>query len=497
MRPGYSFGKRLGLVAGPLLAVLTFLLLPDSYGSGDQVLSPAARAVAGVAVLMACWWMTEAIPVYVTALLPLALFPVLGIAEIRTTASSYGHEIIFLFLGGFVLALALERWGLHKRLALTVLAAVGARPGRIIAAFMAVAAFLSMWVTNTATTIMLLPVAVSVIRLLPGELPDNDATDAPFALCLLLGIAYASSIGGMGTIVGTAPNVFAVSFIRDQLGVTISFLQWMQFAVPLVICFVPLVWLVLTRFVYPLEVAELPGAAETLRRERHKLGPVTAAEVRTLVVFVLTAGAWISRPLLNSITFVDMQPLAGLTDAGIAIASAIALFLVPADLRTGTFLMNWETAVRLPWGLLLLFGGGLALAAAIVATGLSAFLGDLAGGLEGWPLWSVLLFVTALVVFMTEMTSNTATTATLIPLLYAIATGLGLPPLMLLLPATFAASCAFMLPVATPPNAIVFGSGLIRIGAMCRAGFWLNLLAICLISVAAYAILQPVLGAGL
>jgi sodium-dependent dicarboxylate transporter 2/3/5 len=340
---------------------------------------------------------------------------------------------------------------------------------------------------------MLLPVALSVVRLLP-EQPSNGDADTSFTLCLLLGIAYASSIGGMGTIIGTAPNVFAVSFIRDQLGQEISFVGWMQFALPLVAVFLPLVWWVLTRWIFPLRVRELPGAGATLRRERDALPGWQRGEALTAVVFVLTAAAWVTRPLLTEVELAGGQPLAGLTDAGIAIGAAIVLFIVPAGGRSGEALMDWPTAVRLPWGLLLLFGGGLALAGALVATGLSGYLGQLAAGLEGWPLWALIMFVTGLVVFMTELTSNTATTATLIPLLYAAATGMGLPPLMLLLPATFAASCAFMLPVATPPNAIVFGSGLVRIGEMSRAGFWLNLLAVTLISLMAYAILRPVLG---
>lgn len=497
MRHSDTIVSRIGLVLGPLVALLTFFMLPDSYAGADGIevtLAPAARAAAAVAVLMAFWWMTEAIPVYATALVPLVLFPLFGINSVGTTAESYGHEIIFLFLGGFVLALALERWGLHKRLALNVLAAVGSRPGRVVAAFMAVSAFLSMWVTNTATTIMLLPVAVSVIRMLPGDELDDGSVDSPFALCLLLGIAYASSIGGIGTIVGTAPNVFTVSFLREEAGIDISFLDWMKFGVPLVIVFVPLTWLILTRWVYPLKRNTLPGVDAMLGEERDNLPSFSRAEKLTLVVFVTTALLWVTRPLLTGIEFAGVRPLAGLTDPGIAIAAALALFLIPVNWRSGEFLMDWETAVRLPWGLLLLFGGGLALAAALVSTGFSAYLGEQAAALSDWPLWLVILTVTAGVVFLTELTSNTATTATLVPLLYAAATGLELPPLLIVLPATFAASCAFMLPVATPPNAIVFGSGLIRIHYMTRAGLWLNLAAIALITLAAYAILLPLLG---
>jgi len=489
--------SRIGLLVGPVLALLTYLLLPDSYIGTDgatQLLPAAARAAAAVGVLMACWWMTEAISVYATALLPLVLFPLFGVADIHTVAASYGHEIIYLFLGGFVLALALERWGLHRRLALNVLGAVGASPRRIVGAFMAVSAVLSMWVTNTATTIMLLPVAVSVIRMLPTKDLEDGMADSPFALCLLLGIAYASSIGGMGTIVGTAPNVFAVSFIKEQMGINIGFLEWMKFAVPLVILFVPFAWFILTHIVYPVRVQKIPGVEGLLDDERNKLQPMARAEWLTLAVFSLTALAWISRPILNGLRWGDMQPLAGLTDSGIAIAAAVLLFIIPVNFRRGEFLMDWPTALRLPWGLLLLFGGGLALAAALSSSGFSAYLGEQASHFAGWPLWLVVLTVTAMVVFLTELTSNTATTATLIPLLYAAAVGLGLPPLLIVLPATFAASCAFMLPVATPPNAIVFGSGYLRVVHMSKAGFWLNIGAIALITLAAYAILIPLLG---
>ncbi|MEE4185142.1 MAG: DASS family sodium-coupled anion symporter [Gammaproteobacteria bacterium] len=487
-------------MAGPLLGGLLWTLLPDSYSavSGELIRLPAAaRATGAVATCMAVWWMTEAIPVQVTALLPLVLFPLLGIADIGTTAASYGHEIIFLFMGGFILALALERWGLHKRLALNVLAAVGPRPARIIGAFMAVSALLSMWVTNTATTLMLLPVATSVIRLLPGNDLDDGRADEPFAVCLLLGIAYASSIGGMGTIIGTAPNVFVVSFIGEQLGRRIGFLEWMQFALPLVAVLLPLAWWLLTRWVFPLRVQTFPAAAATLREQREALARPVRGEWLTLAVFLATALAWLTRPLLNGWVIAGVRPLAELTDAGIAITAAVILFLVPTSFSRQQFLMDWQTAVKLPWGLLILFGGGLALAAALGNSGFSAYLGSLAANLAGWPLLSVVLVVTAVVVFLTELTSNTATTATLVPLLLAVALGLGLPPLMLMLPATFAASCAFMLPVATPPNAIVFGSGLLRIGTMSRAGLWLNIAAILVITGFAYAILIPLFGAEL
>jgi sodium-dependent dicarboxylate transporter 2/3/5 len=494
--PG-SYAAAYKLLAGPLLSLLVYFILPESYQNslGEQIALPEeARMVAAIATLMAVWWMTEAISVYATALLPLALFPLTGVADIKVTATSYGSPIVYLFLGGFILALALERWGLHKRLALNVLAMVGAKPRAIIGVFMAVSAILSMWVTNTATTIMLLPVAVSVIAMMPDDDLADGSANSPFALCLLLGIAYAASIGGMGTIIGTAPNVFVVSFISEHLNREIGFLEWMRFAVPIVVIFVPVTWVVLTYFVYPVGKEEVGGVAELLKSELEKLEPLQRGESLTLLIFLLTATAWVTRPLLNQLEFAGHQPLAGLTDAGIAVIAAIILFLCPVSLRRREFLMDWNTAAKLPWGLLILFGGGLALAAQLSDSGFSVYLGNLSGGLAGLPVWMTVLLLISTVVFLTELTSNTATTATFIPVFLAVAIGLQLPPLMLILPATLAASCAFMLPVATPPNAIVFGSGYLTISQMTRAGFWLNLAAIALITLATWAIILPAMG---
>jgi len=443
---------------------------------------------------MAIWWMTEAIPVYVTGLLPLALFPLAADTTVAEVAQPYGHRLVFLFLGGFILALALERWGLHRRIALLSLRAVGSSPKRIVAAFMAIAASLSMWVTNTATTIMLLPVALSVISLLPEAEEGSEAAEQEqrFTLCLLLGIAYAASIGGIGTIIGTAPNLFVVSFMEDQLGVTISFARWMMIGVPLVIVFVPCAWFILTRFVYRVEAREIPDAARLLDEAHEALPPVSVAEKRTLVVFLLTALAWIFRPLLQKLSIGGWQPLEGLSDTGVGIIAAIILFIVPSGLKPNQRLMNWSTALKLPWGLLLLFGGGLSLAASLDASGFSHFLGSQAVVLKGLPVWLIVVVVVALVIFLTELTSNFATTATLVPILYAVSVGLGVRPELIIVPAAIAASCAFMLPVATPPNAIVFGSGKVTVPQMCKAGFSLNLLGIVLVSSITYAILLAV-----
>lgn len=480
-----------------------FWWLPEQYINDVGqlvVLSAAARTAAAVAIWMAIWWITEAISVYATALIPLAIFPLTGATTIKETAAAYGHELIYLFLGGFVLALALERCGLHQRFALTVLRTVGTRPTRIIAAFMFIAAFLSMWVTNTATTIMLLPVALSIAKLLEGTGTDGaapgggDPGSDNFPVCLLLAIAYAATVGGIGTIIGTAPNVFLVSYIRIQMDYEISFALWMQFGVPLVAVFLPIVWWLLSRVIYRVPNRPIVGVANLLDRLHAGLGPMSRAEKLTLVVFLLTAGVWVTRPLLSRISFGGVAPLVGLTDSGIAIISALVLFVTPVHLAKREFLMDWHTAVKLPWGLLILFGGGLSLAATLDQSGFSAFLGSQAAILSALPILLIVALVTAMMIFLTELTSNTATTATLVPVLYAVAIGLGINPIQLIIPAGIAASCAFMLPVATPPNAIVFGSGQVSIPQMSRAGFWLNLVAILLIPFMAWIVIMPVLG---
>jgi sodium-dependent dicarboxylate transporter 2/3/5 len=486
---------RVGFVAGPLLALLVYALLPDTYmdATGQVVdLAQSARAVAAIATWMAIWWMTDCISIYATALLPLAAFPLTNVATMRETAASYGQEIIFLFLGGFIVALGLEKWQLHRRVALLVLATVKPQPGMIVAGFMLVSAALSMWVTNTATTIMLLPVALSVISMLPAG--ETETASNNLVICLLLGTAYASSIGGMGTIIGTTPNVFVVSFVQEQLGREISFVEWMMFAIPFVLVLVPLAWWVLTRWVYPLPTQDIPGAGEVIAETRAGLKPMGRPERLTIWVFCLTAFAWVTRPLLARMEIFDVRPFAGLTDAGVAMLAAFALFVIPANFARREFLMDWQTALKVPWGILLLLGGGLALAAALTNTGFSLYLGSLSTGFAGWPALLITLAVVAIVVFLTELTSNVATTATFVPVLLAVAIGLDMPPLLLIIPATLAASCAFMLPVATPPNAIVFGSGMLKISQMCKIGFWLNLVAILVISLMSYAILVPVLG---
>ena len=468
-QPGNNH-QLLKLMLGPALAILAGYLVPEQITGIDSqalVLGTPGKVTAGLAVWMATWWLTEAIPVYATALLPIVVLSLSGVQSIKETAASYAHPIIFLFLGGFILALALERWHLHKRFALRVIQATGTQPAVIVGGFMFVSATLSMWITNTATTMVMLPIALSIIALHPE---DDDKQN--FTLCLLLGIAYAASIGGIGTLIGTVPNMFAASFMEDQLGIEISFVRWMIIGVPVVLVFVPIAWLLLTRFIYP--PGNHPVSSEQLALQPE---PWCHGARITLVIFLLTAVAWITRPLLT-----QLPGLSGLTDSGIAIIAALLLFVIPANLKERQFLMDWPTVERLPWGILLLLSGGIALASAIGKFGIGELLASQLQHIQDVPPVVMTLLVVTLIIFLTEITSNTATTTSLVPVFAAMAIGLGIDPLAVIIPATIAASCAFMLPVATPPNAIVFGSNLIHIPQMARAGIRLNIAGVFIIS---------------
>jgi solute carrier family 13 (sodium-dependent dicarboxylate transporter), member 2/3/5 len=484
-----------GLVAAPGLALATYALLPDSYlgaGGREVAFGHAGRTTAATAVWMALWWMSEAIPVYATALLPLVVLPLTGAASMRAAATPYAHELIFLFMGGFIVALCMERWGLHRRISLLALRAVGPRPRNAIGGFMLVTAGLSMWVSNTATTVMMLPIALSVIDLLARQLPQAQSHGARgdaanFSQGLLLGIAYAASIGGIGTLIGTPPNLLLASFAKSELGVEISFVSWLAVGLPLVALLLPLAWWLLTAVLHPVRTQRIEGHEELVHAALAELGPMSRGERVSLATFVAMAAAWILRPLLVG------WGLSGLSDAGIAMTAALALFVIPIDARRRVFAMDWETAVRLPWGVLVLFGGGLSLAAAIGANGVGELLGHQVATLGALPGWLVVVTVVVGMVGLTELTSNTAATATLLPILAGIAPGLGLDPLLLAVPAAIAASCAFVLPVATPPNAVVFGTGHVTMGAMIRAGCWLDTVCCALVPLIVYALAMPVL----
>jgi len=471
----------------------------------------AARNTLAVAILMAVWWMTVAIPIPVTSILPVFLFPVLGILPGGATAANYANNIIFLFLGGFILALGIQRWGLHRRIALHVVHVVGTNPPRMVLGFMLATAFLSMWISNTATALMMLPIAMAVITSM-REVAGGRSMGG-FAPALLLGIAYSASIGGLATPIGTPPNM---SFLRIleilyPQAPTIPFGRWFLSFLPLVVIFLPIAWLLLTRVIHRLGRGAVGAGREVIREELHGLGSMSRSEKRMLVVFVATAFLWITRGDLEMGAIhlpgwagllergLGLEYLSGyLHDATVAVAMAILIFLIPGDRdREGRSrkLMDWETAVQLPWGILLLFGGGFALALALKESGLSQHLGEaFAGRVDG--LSPILLVVSTclLLTFLTEVTSNTATTEVMLPVLAGAAGAMGVHPLLLMIPATLSASCAFMLPIATPPNAIIFGSGQVEMRQMIRAGIWLNLIGVVIIALVFYFVSSRLLG---
>ncbi|MEM7474149.1 MAG: SLC13 family permease [Planctomycetota bacterium] len=525
------FIQWLGFVLGPLLAVVCLFSLPTEYetqqaadsetataettsdASADVVVADTVvqqefswggRATLAVMVWMGIWWLTEAVEISATALLPLVIFPLLGISDIKAAAAPYAHHLIFLYLGGFIIALSMERWLLGKRIALLTLQIVGTSANGIVMGFMIVTAILSAFVSNTATTAMMLPIAISTIALLKSQTSDDgDGGKVDrFGTCLLLAIAYSASVGGIMTIIGTPTNAFLIGFLEKDIAeayqMKFSFAGWLPIGASLVAVFLPIIYFVMTRFLFPISDVRLAGGSQMVASELEKLGKVRRGEWITLTVFLVTIALWLTRPLFSDLQISwgqsSVKPFAGLSDTGIAMLAALVLFLVPVDWRKREFTMNWETANKMPWGILILFGGGLSLAAAVKANGVAEFMGSYAAKVGDLPLILTVLVVTAAIVFLTELTSNVATTTSLVPVLAAIAPGVGIHPYMLIIPATVAASCAFMLPVATPPNAIVFGSGEITLPQMVRAGFVLNLISLLVVTLLAVLVFQPWLG---
>jgi len=481
-----------GVVLGPLLAVVMYLLLP-----GDGSLPEAGRVTAAIVTLVAVWWMTEALPLPATALVPIVAFPLAGVLEIGEATAAYGDANIFLFLGGFAIALAMQRWNLHRRIALVTMRAFGTKPTRLVLGIMVATAFLSMWVSNTATALMMLPIAISVLGLVTVGTGDDDRDVRRFGTCLMLAVAYSASIGGLGTLIGSPPNVIMAGVMEQSYGVEVSFAGWMSVGVPLATVFVVIAWLVLTKVMFRTGMTEIAGGRSVIRDELSTLGRMSRGEITVAVIFVVTALLWVFRQtmadtewLVTAVPFVAL-----LSDAGIAMAAVVALFLVPVSRRRGVAALDWPTVQRgVPWGVLLLFGGGLAIAAAIQASGLDEWIGTQFEGLAVLPTVLLVASVTLGVLLLTEITSNTATAATFLPVLAGVATGIGVDPLLLLVPAAMAATCAFMLPVGTPPNAIVFGTGRVTIGEMMRAGVVLNVLGVLLITGAVYLLGPWVLG---
>jgi solute carrier family 13 (sodium-dependent dicarboxylate transporter), member 2/3/5 len=473
---GGAAGKvaRVGLVAGPVVFA-AMLALPAPPGLGA-----VGWRVAAAGVWMGIWWMTEALPLAATSLLPLLLFPLLGAGTAAQAAAPYAEPTVFLFMGGFMLALAMQRWGLHRRIALTIMRGMSDRPAGLVLGTMAATAFISMWVNNTATVLMMLPIGLSVI-----EVVERCERDEPnFAPALLLGIVYAAAVGGLGTLIGTPPNALLAGFLDKTYGIQVDFVSWMKVGVPLVVVLLPVAWLVVTRMILPLGRARIAGSRDFLLAERAALGAVTRPEWIVAVTFVAADVLWIARPALQGV-------LPGLSDAGIAIGAAVLLFALPAGKGRGPVL-TWETAGRLPWDVLLLFGGGLSLAAAIGRSGLAAWIGGGLAGVGRWPDFAVAIAVAVVLVVLSEVASNTAAAVTFLPVIASLAVSQGESPLALAVIATLAASGGFILPVASPPNAIVYGTGKVSMRQMARGGIVMDLVFALLVPVIALALIRLV-----
>jgi sodium-dependent dicarboxylate transporter 2/3/5 len=491
-------------ILGPIAAFTAWLAL-----AGAEGLSPEARWVAAIGTLMAVWWMTEAIPLSATSLLPIVLLPMLTEHTVAEATAPYASPIVFLFLGGFLIAIAMEKWNLHRRIALLTLRRVGTEPRRLVLGLMFVTGFLSMWVSNTATTLMMLPIGLSVLALVserssvgqgsserhrPGHADlVRDENMRRFGVCLMLAIAWSASMGGLGTLLGSPPNAIIAGYAAAELGRVIGFLDWMLLGVPVAFTFILAGWWLMTRLLYRFDLDDMPGGAEMIDEELHRLGRFSGGEKKVTIIFASAAVLWVAPGVLSGIPGVDLGWFGTMDDTAIAIAAGIAMFLLPVG-RQGGMVLNWKDAEDgLPWGVLLLFGGGLSLAGAVAATGLDGWFGAQVSGLGGLPTLLLVAAVVAIVLFLTEVTSNTATAATFIPILGGVAAGIGADPMTLLIPAAFAATCAFMLPIGTPPNAIVFSTGAVSIAQMARGGFVLNLLGILLITLFCYMLGGPTL----
>jgi sodium-dependent dicarboxylate transporter 2/3/5 len=468
-----------GLVLGPLVFFVTVAFFHP------EGLTDEANSILASALWIAIWWITEAVPIPVTALLPIVLFPLAGGLGLNETTASYGHKYIFLFIGGFVLALAIEKCGLHKRIALNIIRIVGTNFNHIILGFMIATAFLSMWISNTATAVMLLPVGAAIILQLKDDPRTKENENIIFGKALMLSIAYSASIGGIATLIGTPPNLVLAGIVNESYGVEITFAQWFTFGFPISMLFLFLSWLYLTKVAFKFPKKEFAGGKEEINNQLKELGEMSFEEKMVSIVFLTTALAWITRSFFLSVF------IPGIDDTIIAITSAIIIFLLPNETKKAR-LMSWGDAVKLPWGILLLFGGGMALAKGFEVSGLADWLGIQMTALENMSLLLLLLILIASVNFLTEITSNLATTAMLLPVLVSLASAMEVHPYFLLVGATVAASCAFMLPVATPPNAVVFGSGYLKIGDMVKRGFWLNIASIVLLTLIVYFLLPIV-----
>ena len=474
-----SRSKQIGLFLGPGSALIMLLI------GAPEGLAPEGWATAALLVWMAVWWATEAIPIPATSLLPLVVIPLIGAGTAGEAASGYSSPIVMLLLGGFVIATGIERWNLHKRIALNIVSRVGSNPGMLVLGFMVATSLLSMWISNTATTLMMAPIAISAA----AALKQNNER---FLVALLLGICYAASIGGVATPIGTPTNLIAIKWLEDNTNTTIGYAKWMSFGVPALMLLIPLAWWVVTRGMP--KMANSDKVAAEIREQRDALGGITAPEKRAALVFGIVATLWVLRvPVQKSLADMELSWLMAVSDMGIAVAGAIAMFLVPSGTGERRALLNWPEAVKLPWGVLILFGGGISLGKAVTRTGLSEWLGNLLQVLDALHPIFFICAVVAMVVFLTELTSNVATMTTLAPVLGALAAAIGAAPQSLLAPAAVAASCAFMLPVATAPNAIIYATDRVPIQRMIARGLRLNLAAIVVITAIGYWLAPRVL----
>ena len=464
----------LGLILGPIL-FLVIMIFVDAEG-----LSFEAKCILASTAWMAIWWVTECVPISVTALLPIVLFPLTGGMDVATTTAAYGHKLVFLFDGGFLIALAIEKWHLHKRLALNIIRVTGSNKSRVILGFMLATAFLSMWISNTATSIMILPVGLAIIAQLKDDPKTVENENEVFGKSLMIAIAYSASIGGMATLIGTPPNMVLAGVVEESYGIKLNMFDWMKFGVPLSSFLLFVCWLYLTKIAFKFKNEEFSAGKEEILRQINKLGKFSNEEIKVLVVFTLTALGWIFRGSIETIF-----PM--IDDTIIAIFFAVILFIIPTkNQKTNTTLLVWNDTVKLPWGILILFGGGMAIASAFGKSGLALWIADLLTNLNDVSLFLIILIIVTSINLLTEVTSNMATTAMLLPVLVTIALAIDVHPYFLLVAATLAASCAFMLPISTPPNAVVFGSGFLKIEDMFKKGVWMNLISIITITLVVY-----------
>ncbi|WP_080875137.1 SLC13 family permease [Oceanobacillus timonensis] len=483
----YSRAQIIGFILGPLLFALTMLLFQP------EGLSTEGKAVLAITLWVATWWITEALPIPATSLLPLILLPITGAMEGEDVASSYGNDIIFLFLGGFFIATAMEKWNLHKRIALFIISVIGTSIQRILLGFMVATGFLSMWVSNTAAVMMMIPMGLAITAQVASVLKGKpEEKELPkFEKSLIFGIGYAGTIGGLGTLIGTPPNIILAGQLDELFGVNISFATWMLFAVPVVVFMIFFAWIYIDKLAFKTEIKQLPGGKELIQQERSKLGKTSYEEKMVSVVFLFAAFMWITRDFFWTEDGV-MVTIPGISDGMIAVVAAILLFAIPG--KKETRILSWKDSRDIPWGVLLLFGGGLAIAAGFTQTGLSDWLGQQLTVLDGLHLFVIISAATLMIMALTEITSNTATATMILPVVGALAVALNIHPFALMIPCALAANCAFMLPVGTPPNAIIFGTGKLKIIEMIKTGFWVNIVATIVIVLCVYYLVPVVWG---